>query len=161
MSDMATKSPPEIRLANAADIDTISEIENRCFTEQTAYTKQHLEYLALKANNTCLIESQGDTARGFAIVTYRKRSQTGHIETIDVDPTFQNQGIGMRLLTAAEDDMKKRGMTTSQLEVSERNVAALKLYKKAGYTFKEHLKRYYLYNHNGTRNALRLVKSLQ
>jgi ribosomal protein S18 acetylase RimI-like enzyme len=61
---------------------------------------------------------------------------------------------------AAEDDMKRHGMKTAQLEVSERNERALELYQKAGYKFKEKLEGYYLYDHNSTRNAIRMVKSL-
>lgn len=148
-------------MATAADLDVISDIENKCFSGPTAYTKHYLEYLLLNKGNTCLIESQGSTVRGFIMVTHRKGSKIGHIETIDVDPAYQNKGTGMRLLQAAEADMKKHRITISQLEVSEGNAVALKLYQNAGYTFKERLKGYYLYNHNGTRDALRLVKSLQ
>ena len=56
--------------------------------------------------------------------------------------------------------MKRRGMRWSQLEVSEGNEAALKVYKNAGYTFKESLEGYYKFEHNGTRNAIRMVKDL-
>ena len=75
-------------------------------------------------------------------------------------PTFAKLGIGLRLLTFAEIDMRKRGKRWSLLEVSEGNKAALKLYKKAGYTLKERVKGYYRYEHRGTRDALRMVKAL-
>jgi ribosomal protein S18 acetylase RimI-like enzyme len=155
-----TKYPAGIRQVNASDIDAISEIEKRCFEGPIAYSKRQLAYLALDANSTCLIESHNNTIRGFIIVGYRKGSLTGRIETIDVDPRFQNKGVGIKLLMAAEDDMKRRGMKTAQLEVSERNERALELYRKAGYTFKEKLEGYYLYDHDKTRNAIRMVKSL-
>jgi ribosomal-protein-alanine N-acetyltransferase len=85
---------------------------------------------------------------------------TCDIETIDVDPDFKNRGIGLKLLKAAEIDMRRRGMRWSQLEVSEGNEAALKLYKNAGYTFKERIEGYYKFEHNGTHNAIRMVKAL-
>jgi ribosomal-protein-alanine N-acetyltransferase len=94
------------------------------------------------------------------IVTYRRGSLTGHIETIDVDPTFQNQGIGLKLLRAAEKDMRQRDMHWSQLELSEGNKAALELYRKAGYKFKEKIEGYYKYEHEGSRNAIRMLKRL-
>ena len=56
--------------------------------------------------------------------------------------------------------MKRRGMSWSQLEVSEGNEVALKVYKNAGYTFKERLESYYKFEHNGTRNAIRMIKTL-
>jgi ribosomal protein S18 acetylase RimI-like enzyme len=77
-----------------------------------------------------------------------------------VDLRFQNKGVGIKLLMAAEEEMKRRGMKTAQLEVSERNERALELYRKAGYKSKEKLEGYYRYDHDKTRNAIRMVKSL-
>ena len=77
-----------------------------------------------------------------------------------MDPAYTKLGIGLRLLTFAEEDMRKRGKRWSQLEVSEGNKVALKLYKKVGYTLKEQIKQYYKYDHEGTRDAMRMVKAL-
>ena len=158
---MKTQYPSGISLATADNIQALFEIEQRCFPGKTSYSKQQLKHLALNANSTCLVESQGSVIRAFLIVTYRGGSLTGHIETIDVDPTFQNQGIGLKLLKAAETDMKQRGMRWSQLELSEGNKVALELYRKAGYKFKEKIEGYYKYEHAGSRNAIRMVKALK
>jgi ribosomal protein S18 acetylase RimI-like enzyme len=151
---------PTIRQATANDINTISAIEQRCFTPETAYPRRQLAYLALKANSTCIVEVQENIIRGFIIATYRKDSLTSGIETIDVDLPFQNQGVGAKLLQAAEADMKQKGMKYAQLEVSEGNTAAQNLYRKAGYIFKERLPNYYRFDHSGTRHAVRMVKLL-
>jgi [ribosomal protein S18]-alanine N-acetyltransferase len=161
MNSANTEVPQNIRKAKLNDIDSIFKIEQKCFEGLTAYSRRHLKYLALKANSTCLVEIQGENLRGFIIVDCREGSLVGSIETIDVDPEYQNQGIGTKLLAAAEEEMRQQGITTSQLEVSEKNAFAIKLYKKAGYKLKERLREYYLYNHNGTRDALRLIKPLQ
>jgi ribosomal-protein-alanine N-acetyltransferase len=157
---MESKYPLGIREAAASDIDAISGIEEKCFPGPIAYSKRQLAYLILRANSTCLLESQGSVTRGFVIITYRQGSSTGHLETINVDPSFKKQGIGLKLLTAAEADMKQRCMKRSQLEVSRGNRAALALYKKSGYAFKERIERYYKYDHHGTRDAVRMVKTL-
>jgi ribosomal protein S18 acetylase RimI-like enzyme len=52
-------------------------------------------------------------------------------------------------------------MYWSQLELSEGNKAALELYRKAGYKFKEKIEGYYKYEHDGSRNAIRMVKALK
>jgi ribosomal protein S18 acetylase RimI-like enzyme len=158
---MKTRYPSEISRATADHIQALFEIEQRCFPGTTSYSKQQLKHLTLHANSTCLVERQGSVIRAFLIVTYREGSLTGHIETIDVDPTFQNQGIGLKLLKAAETDMRQRGMHWSQLELAEGNKAALELYEKAGYKFKEKIEGYYKYEHNGSRNAIRMVKALK
>ena len=158
---MKTRYPSGISRATADHIQALFEIEQRCFPGTTSYSKQQLRHLVLHANSTCLVESQGDAIRAFLIVIYRRGSLTGHIETIDVDPTFQTQGIGLKLLKAAETDMRQRGMHWSQLELSEGNKAALELYRKAGYKFKEKIEGYYKYEHDGSRNAIRMVKALK
>jgi ribosomal protein S18 acetylase RimI-like enzyme len=157
---METRRRSIIRPARGNDLDAISEIEQKCFSETSAYSKRQLAYLVLRANSASFVESCADVIRGFVIVTYRQSSLTSHIETIDVDPTYAQLGIGLRLLTFAEEDMRKRGKRWSQLEVSEGNKVAFKLYKKAGYTLKERVKKYYKYEHGGTRDALRMVKAL-
>ncbi|TRO47724.1 N-acetyltransferase [Candidatus Bathyarchaeota archaeon] len=157
---MTSTLPSGIYIASSDEIDAIVEIEKKCFPGKDAYSKRQLEYLILNANSDCLIEKEDGVIRAFLIVTYRQRSLTCNIETIDVDPSFKNRGIGLKLLKAAEVEMKRRGMRWSQLEVSEGNEAALKVYKTAGYTFKERLEGYYKFEHNGTRNAIRMVKAL-
>jgi ribosomal-protein-alanine N-acetyltransferase len=157
---MRARFPSDIQIANANEIDAIFEIEQKCFPEKVGYSKRQLEHLILNANSDCLVEKQDGVIRAFLIVTYRQGSFTCNIETIDVDPAFKNRGIGLKLLKAAEIDMKRRGMRWSQLEVSEGNEAALKLYKNAGYTFKERIEGYYKFEHNGTHNAIRMIKAL-
>ena len=157
---MKARFPPGIYLAKADDIDAIFEIEQKCFPGRISYSKRQIEYLILDANSDCLVEKQNGVIRAFLIVTYRQGSSTCHIETVDVDPAFKNQGIGLKLLQAAEIYMKQNGMHYSKLEVSEGNEAALRLYRKAGYTPKERVENYYMFEHNGTRNAIRMIKTL-
>jgi ribosomal-protein-alanine N-acetyltransferase len=157
---METSHHSIIRPATASDLDAISEIEQKCFPGSNAYSKRQLAYLILHANSAAFVESREGVIRGFVIATYRQRSLIGHVETINVDPAYAKLGVGLRLLTFAEEDMRKRGKRLAQLEVSEGNKAAMKLYKKAGFTLKEPIKGYYKYEHQGTRDALRMVKVL-
>jgi ribosomal protein S18 acetylase RimI-like enzyme len=157
---METSQRGTIRPACRSDLEPISEIEQKCFSNSSAYSKRHLEYLIYRAKSATFVESYQGVIRGFIIVTYHVRSLTSHVETVDVDPAYTKLGIGLRLLTVAEEDMRKRGKRWSQLEVSEGNKVALKLYGKAGYTPKERIKQYYKYEHEGTRDAMRMVKAL-
>lgn len=149
-----------MREANQNDIETLAEIEKRSFPDLTAYSKRQLAYLILKASSTTLVEIDNNILCGFIIVLYRKASCVGRIETIDVDPGCRKKGIASRLLMAAEEEMKRRGMKFAQLEVSEGNIRALKLYHKAGYLFKERLVNFYRFEHYGTCDAVRMVKCL-
>jgi len=83
----------------------------------------------------------------------------GRVITIDVDPAFQNQGIGLELLKSGEAHMKQHGMHWSQLEVSENNKSAITLYQKAGYVFKEKIEDYYESNQQTSNDAIRMIKT--
>jgi ribosomal protein S18 acetylase RimI-like enzyme len=157
---MQPEFPPTIRRARVEDIDAIEAIEKRCFHGQIAYSKRQLSYLCFYSNNSCLLDTKENTIRGFIIITYRQDTAVAGIETVDVDPNFKKQGIGLKLLVAADIDMKQHGTKTAQLEVSEGNRAAIRLYEKAGYIETERIKDYYKYDHEGTRNAIRMVKAL-
>jgi ribosomal-protein-alanine N-acetyltransferase len=160
VKNMKPRFPDDIQYANIDEVDDIFKIEQKCFPGNTSYSKRLLKYLMLDSNNTCLVEKQENVIRGFIIVTCNQESLICSIETIDVDPDFKNKGIGLKLLRAAEIEMVQRGMRCSQLEVSEGNQAALAVYEKAGYKFKEKLEGYYKFEHNGTCNAIRMIKSL-
>ncbi len=149
-----------IRKAKKEDLDDIMEIEKKCFPGPIAYSKSQLRYLLLHANSASFVEICRSVIRGFVIATFHEGSSIGHIETIDVDPAYAKLGIGLKLLTHAEDDMRKRGKKWSLLEVSEGNRPALRLYNKAGYVVKDRIKKYYRYEHAGTRDALRMIKAL-
>jgi ribosomal protein S18 acetylase RimI-like enzyme len=149
-----------IRKADVDDIDAIAEIEKRSFPGLTAYSKRQLRYLVLKANSTSLVETDGFAIHGFIIVTYRKGSRIGSLETIAIDPQFRRRGISRKLLLAGEEDMKQRRMKFAQLEVSEKNRPAINLYRNAGYVVKQRLVGFYQFEHKGTRNAVRMVKTL-
>jgi [ribosomal protein S18]-alanine N-acetyltransferase len=157
---LQTKNPPTILPAGTKDLDAIAEIEEKCFPKPTAYSRRQLAYLAFKANSTCLVEKQDDIIRGFVIVVYRRSSLKGWIETLNVNPQFQGQGVGASLLKAVQDEMRKRGKTFIQLEVSKGNTAAINLYTKAGYKIKQDLPNYYKHPHQGTRNAICMIKQL-
>lgn len=157
---MQAKKFSHIKKASREDIDAIVRIEEKCFPKPTAYSRRQLAYLSFKANGICLVETQAGTVKGFVIVVYRRGSLKGWIETLNVDPKFQGQGVGATLLKAAEDDMRKRGKTLAQLEVSKGNAAAIGLYTNAGYIVKENLSTFYKYEHHGTRDAIRMTKKL-
>jgi ribosomal-protein-alanine N-acetyltransferase len=67
----------------------------------------------------------------------------GHIVTIDVLPNYRRKGVGIALLRSVEREFKKVGVKVSYLEVREDNLAAMELYRKAGYVEVRRLENYY------------------
>jgi ribosomal-protein-alanine N-acetyltransferase len=149
-----------ISIASPNDLERIIAIEKICFPKELAYTRRQLRYLLMKANSTVLIEKNGTLLRGFIIILYRRGTKVAGIETINVDPEYRKKGIGHRLLTTAEERIRKKGFQKIRLEVSTTNHAAIALYKNAGFKKTALLKKYYSYDHEGSRDAIRMVKEL-
>ena len=61
------------------------------------------------------------------------RMPQGFIAYMAVEPSHQGQGIGSRLLAAAEDEARRRGLPYMGLMVTEDNAAARALYERAGF----------------------------
>ncbi len=77
--------------------------------------------------------------------------------TIAVDPVFQKQGFGQRVLTQFEAESLLRGARHCFLEVSEDNFAATNLYLRAGYEICGTRANYYT-RKDGTQMAASLMK---
>jgi len=149
-----------IRTATEKDIPEIVKLENKCFLETQAYSEYQIWYLVKKANSCCLVETYGDIVRGCIILLFRRGSKVAGVETVNVDPLFQNKGIGRQLIQAGEAEARKRLMNTIRLEVSIGNTHAIRMYQRSGYTITGLLQDYYQFDHSGSRDAYRMKKSL-
>jgi [ribosomal protein S18]-alanine N-acetyltransferase len=153
----------ELRPAERArDLTRMVEIERACFPPDLAYLRSELYHFLRAKNATTLIAEERETKRmaGFVIVSWRKGCKVGYVQTIDVDPAEQGNGLGRLLVETAERVMAERGLTTSILQVYLRNNTALMLYLKEGYTIRRVRSKYYLNSYRGARDALEMVKEL-
>jgi len=153
----------DIRPAERArDLTRMVEIERACFPEKLAYLRSEI-YRFLRAKNAhCLVVEDRETHRveGFLIVSWRKGCAVGYVQTIDVHPDAQGNGLGRMLIETAERVMAERGLTKSILQVYLRNNPALALYLKEGYTIRRVRTRYYANSFRGARDAIEMVKEL-
>ncbi len=91
------------------------------------------------------------------IVAQANRNGIGHVITIDVLPEGRRNGIGSRLLEAAEQRLRNSRCDRVRLETSVDNTAAQKFYERHGYAVAKKIPEYYS---NGA-DALVLMKNLQ
>jgi ribosomal-protein-alanine N-acetyltransferase len=82
------------------------------------------------------------------------------ILTLATDPSNRRQGVGRQLLEQVEQGATTANATTIFLEVSDRNIAAKALYKKAGYEETARRNDYYQEPDGGRADALILRKTL-
>jgi ribosomal protein S18 acetylase RimI-like enzyme len=61
------------------------------------------------------------------------RMPQGFVAYMAVEPSHRRGGIASRLLAAAEDEARRRGLPYMGLMVTEENAAARALYERAGY----------------------------
>lgn len=77
---------------------------------------------------------------GFLSASVERRQ--GHIATVNVDPAHRGHGVAVKLVTAAQDEYRKRGFTQMFLEVGVDNPAQT-LYFKLGYRVTTVRKKWY------------------
>lgn len=147
-----------IRRIEPDDLLRLVELEQKCFGEKNAYTKDQLKYLIGRANSYCLAEISGNMIRGFIIVLFRRGTYVAGIETLNVDPDFRGLGIGKRLLESAEKEMVNRSINKIRLEVSTGNKFAIGLYEKMGFKKTALLKEYYHSKIFESNDAFRMMK---
>lgn len=150
-----------IRRISTKDLNGIIELERKCFNKYIAYTPRQLKYLITTANSNCLLETINEKIRGFIIVLYCNGKRVAGIETLNVDPLYRRNGIGKKLLNAAEEDMYSRFIKKIRLEVSVGNVSAIYLYERLGFKKIALLKDYYNYKQYQTYDAFRMIKDLE
>lgn len=78
----------------------------------------------------CMLALKDDKIIGIALG--QSLGGVGRVDWIAVDPGHQRQGIGKRLMSAAEKQMKGRGCHKMTLFVFESQIPALGLYLKCG-----------------------------
>ena len=91
-----------------------------------------------RQSHVLLVAEQAGTRVGFVLMLDTMpdevtRMPQGFIAYMAVEPSHRGQGIGSRLLAAAEDEARRRGLPYMGLMVTEDNAAARALYERAGY----------------------------
>ena len=144
---VSTDDAVTIELATVDDIDAIAD----CWVALAADQQQHGSRLQAEPNRTSATETiarhvvtdgvyvaREDGVRGFVMFhvdagTYSQTEPTGTITTLYVRPSARNEGLGTRLLAAAERALADRGAATVSLEVLTANEAAREFYDRRGY----------------------------
>ncbi|OBG84710.1 ribosomal-protein-alanine N-acetyltransferase [Mycobacterium sp. NS-7484] len=132
----------DLDVMTRADATRCAELEARLFPGDDPWPAQaFLAELAAKHNRYTAARSDGLLV-GYAGIARlgRMRPYEYEIHTIGVDPDFQGQGIGRRLL---DDMLEFASGGTVFLEVRTDNEAAIALYESAGFVNIGLRKRYY------------------
>ena len=146
----------DVRVMTAAHLDEVWRLDQRCFVDGEAYSRDTFEFLLTSPDALAYrAVMPGGGMIGF-IVGVMEPDHTGHITTVGVAPEHRRRGVANRMLQRMESSFKLNDARIVRLEVRSVNTAAQKLYKAAGYTVTQRLSRYYANGGDG----LLMVKSL-
>lgn len=138
-----------IEVIETKDFERLFEIEQAAhpvpWSKGTLLNSQGDKYLNLKL-------SQAGKIVGFAICQWVLDEAT--LFNLAVDPAFQGQKLGKRLLSALIEQLKAQQIQTLWLEVRESNLTARKLYEKQGFNEVTFRKNYYPTADGGRENAV-------
>jgi ribosomal protein S18 acetylase RimI-like enzyme len=134
--------PMQLRPFRAADLETLLEIDQACFSEGVSYSREEFESFIARPTCRTWVAVESDTVVGF-LVADRQANRAGHIITVDVVEAWRRRGVGKRLMDAAEDWAKRLGLRLMGLETAEDNYAAQRFYEGRGYEKVKKIDHYY------------------
>ena len=127
---MGHKTRITIETMRLHHLDAVRAIERQCFTTPWSYHAFHSE---LTANDAAHYEVAKIDQTIVGYVGMWVVIDEGHITNLAVDPSYQRQGIGRRLMESVTAWAKRRGVIRMTLEVRASNHKAQLLYETMGY----------------------------
>ena len=121
----------KFRLAAAADIGALVDLENRSFSSDRI-SRRSFRRLIASPSAAVIVASAGHSLAGYSVLLFRAGSAVARIYSLAVDPAFR--GLGRELLTACESAAATRGASAIRLEVREDNIRAISLYERMSYS---------------------------
>jgi ribosomal-protein-alanine N-acetyltransferase len=146
----------DIRPLTVAQLDECWRLDQRCFIDGEAYSRETFEYLLTSSESVSYRAVTTEGAMVGFIVGLVEPDLTGHITTLGVAPEHRRRRIAERMLLKAEDGFRRRRVRVARLEVRSINTGAQELYVKLGYAVTQRLPRYYSNGGDG----LMMIKSL-
>jgi ribosomal protein S18 acetylase RimI-like enzyme len=131
------------RRATPDDVKAIEALETRAFASDRLSARSLRDYLKSPAATVLVAEDDAGRLAGYAIVRFRRATSVARLYSIAVAEDARGRGVGEQLLSAAEDEARRRGDLFMRLEVRADNASAIALYERLGYkVFGRHLDYY-------------------
>jgi ribosomal-protein-alanine N-acetyltransferase len=121
--------------------DVVAALHAACFPAESWDRNAIARLLGDSAVDGLLLCAAEDDPVGFALV--RTAADEAEILTIGIRPDARGRGLGHRMVAAACETAARRGALRLFLEVSECNVPALSMYRRAGFESVGRRRHYY------------------
>ncbi|MGH9941112.1 MAG: GNAT family N-acetyltransferase [Pyrinomonadaceae bacterium] len=146
----------DIRPLTISQLDEVWRLDQRCFIDGEAYSRDTFEYLLTSPDVVAYRAVTPEGAMVGFIVGLVEPDRTGHVTTLGVAPEHRRRKIAERMMSKVEDGFRRRQITTVRLEVRSINAGAQQLYCGLGYSVTQRLPRYYSNGGDG----LMMIKSI-
>ena len=147
----------DVRPLTAAQLDECWRLDQRCFIDGEAYSRETFDYLLTAPESVSYrAVTSGGVMAGF-VIGLVEPDHTGHVTTVGVAPEHRRRNLAKRLMGQVEEGFRKRNVRLVRLEVRTMNIAAQKLYESLGYSITQKLPKYYSNGGDG----LLMLKSLE
>ncbi len=146
----------DVRPLTISQLDECWHIDQRCFVDGEAYSRETFEYLLTAPESVSYrAVTTGGVMVGF-VIGLVEPDHTGHVTTVGVAPEHRRRHLGKRLMLQVEEGFRRRNVRLVRLEVRLLNTAAQKVYENLGYAVTQRLPKYYSNGGDG----LLMLKSL-
>jgi ribosomal-protein-alanine N-acetyltransferase len=132
-----------LRPYTPADFEALWKLDQRCFEPGIAYSQKELRFYLRDKTAVAVIAELESKLAGFAVGHIDPRG-FAHVVTIDVEQAARRSGVGTGLMSALEEKFVAAGCGAVVLETAVDNAAAIRFYKKHGYTVLKTIPRYYM-----------------
>jgi ribosomal-protein-alanine N-acetyltransferase len=146
----------DIRPLAISHLDDCWHLDQRCFVDGEAYSRETFEYLLTAAESVSYRATTAGGAMVGFVIGLIEPDHTGHITTVGVAPEHRRRHLAKRLMAEVEKGFKQRNVRIVRLEVRSLNIPAQKLYQRLGYAVTQRLPKYYSNGGDG----LLMLKSL-
>lgn len=146
----------DVRPLTISQIDECWRLDQRCFVDGEAYSRDTFEYLLTAPESVSYrMVAQNGAMAGF-VIGLLEPDHTGHITTIGIAPEHRRRRLASCLMETIEAGFRRRNVRIVRLEVRSSNLSAQKLYSSLGYAVTQRLPKYYSNGGDG----LLMVKSI-
>ena len=144
------------RILTAAELDGVLEIEAGSFNNPT--TREWYERELGRPEVCFIYVLRTPAVRVAAFCAFWRVADQAHINNLAVRPELRGRGLGSQMLEAIIAEAQRLGVESLTLEVRRSNIAAQRLYQRAGFHEAGVRKNYYTLP---VEDALVLVKSVK
>jgi [ribosomal protein S18]-alanine N-acetyltransferase len=146
----------DLRPLTISQIDECWRLDQRCFVDGEAYSRDTFEYLLTAPESVSYrVVTENSSMAGF-VIGLLEPDHTGHITTIGIAPEHRRRRLASCLMERIEDGFRRRDVRIVRLEVRSSNESAQTLYLSLGYAVTQRLPKYYSNGGDG----LLMIKSI-